>query len=520
MRRGLSRLAPTPAWVRLALVPVLAFIALAVDRQYLLDFWHHLARGRAMIEQGQLVDRDLFTYTVAGQPFQDVNWLSQLAYYELYQAGGLALVQTVNALLVALTLLLLVALCRRKGGSSSVAVVIGVFTFFGLWQILAIRPQTFSLLLFVLLYELLDRAENDRRWLLLPPVLLALWTNLHGAFPAGLMLIGCFLLASAWRAWRDGNLRRDRQTLALALCQAASLLATLANPYGWGIYLYVGQTSSRAADRGILEWLPPRLDMLVGMAWAASLGLLVLLSALAWRRGRRPTAREVFLILCFLPLACRSVRMMAWWLIVFAPMASSWLMALLPVRPTAERTRPSWGAGLTFALLLLAAVLSVPGLEHYNPLLGFAPRQRPTEAGLEAVHRYLAERPAGGRLFSRFEWGEYLSWACGSHCWVFMDGRIEIIPDDVWQQYLCLTFGEQDWQKILDKYRVDYLVLDANYHGEGLLAQVQRSPAWQRVLEADGGVVLFERTTRPKLCRFASVQNDKLLTRRRRATGP
>jgi hypothetical protein len=494
MPRWFAYLTPTPTWVRLALVPVLAFIALAVDRQYLLDFWHHLARGRAMVEQGRLVDRDLFTYTVAGQRFQDVNWLSQLGYYALYQAGGLTLVQTINALIVALTLLLLVTLCRRKSGSLGLAVAVGVFTFFGLWQLLAIRPQTFSLFLFVLLYDLLDRAENNRRWLLLPPFLLALWTNLHGAFPAGLMLLGCFLLASAWRAWRGGGLLRDRLTLALGLCLSASILATLVNPYGWGIYLYVGQTSSRAASRGIVEWLPPRLDMLVGMVWAVSLGLLLLLLALAWRlRGRRPNAREAFLIACFLPLACGSVRMVAWWLIVFAPLAASWLAALLPTRSATE-ARPSWAAGLTFALLLLLAGLSVPGMERFNPLLGFAPRRRQTEAGLEAVHRYLAERPEGGRLFSRFEWGEYLSWSCAPHCRVFLDGRIEIYPDDVWNQYLCLTFGKKGWQEVLDKHRVNYLVLDADYHGDnGLLAQVEKSPGWRRTLKAEGGVVLFER---------------------------
>jgi hypothetical protein len=497
MKRWLWRLAPTPAWVRLAVAPTLAFVALSVDRQYLLDFWHHLARGRAMAEQGRLVDQDLFTCTVPGESFQDVNWLTQLAYYGLYQLGGLALVQIANALTVGLTLGLLVLLCRRRCGSLGIAAAVGVFTAFGLWQVLAIRPQTFSLLLFVVLYGILDRAETRPRWLLLPPLLLALWTNLHGAFPAGLLLLGCFLLASAWQAGRAaGNPFRDRHTRALGACLAASTLATLVNPYGWGVYLYVGQTSSRAAARGIVEWLPPRLEMLVGMAWAASVVLLALLSFLARRcRGRRPTAREVLLILCFLPLACRSVRMVAWWLIVFAPMCCALLAALLP-RPAAppDAGRPSWGAALTFGALAFIAVLSAPGLERYNPLLGFAPRERRTEMALEAVHRRLAGRAADGRVFSRFEWGEYLSWACAPRFRVFMDGRIEIYPDDVWDQYLRLTAGKEGWQRILDDYGVDYLVLDADYHAEsGLLRQVAQSPGWQQTLTLGEGVVLFER---------------------------
>src|SRR5690349_5176386 len=95
-------LLPTPAWVRALLVPALAFIATVSDRNCQTDFWHHLARGRAIAEQGRLVDHDLFTYTVHGQSFQDNNWLSQLFYYFLYQHGGLALVQFVNSLTLAL----------------------------------------------------------------------------------------------------------------------------------------------------------------------------------------------------------------------------------------------------------------------------------------------------------------------------------------------------------------------------------------------------------------------------------
>ena len=50
MSAPLRRLLPTPAWARAALVPALVFIALATDRNYLADFWHHLARGRAIVD--------------------------------------------------------------------------------------------------------------------------------------------------------------------------------------------------------------------------------------------------------------------------------------------------------------------------------------------------------------------------------------------------------------------------------------------------------------------------------------
>lgn len=496
-------LLPTNAWVRLLIVPALAFIALASDHAYLADFWHHLARGRAMAHEGGLVDRDVFTFTVPGREFQDVNWLTQLAYFYLYEHGGLGLVRVVNTLAVAVTLGLLVVFCRRASGSLQIAAGVGILVFFGLWQILTVRPQTFSLLLFVLLYDLLDRAEQ-RPWLLaFPPPLLALWANLHGAFPAGLMLVGCFGLAAFWQrvqALREkGGLTAKcltRTTVAFAispwsLCLLASAFATLANPYGWRVYLYVGLTSNTAAARRIDEWVPPTLDLWIGKAWLASLVVLPLLIAAAWKvRGHKLTAREVVLIGLFLPLASGSVRMVAWWLLVLAPMVAARLAALFPrARDGVEREVPSPGAGLAFGLIVLAMAFSLPGLQRWNPLL--AARQGPrTEDELDALRARLAGHEAGGRVFTRFEWGEYLTWSFWPRYTVFMDGRIEIYPDRVWDDYASVTCGRPGWEHILDDYGVDVLLLDADYHARtGLLPQVEQSGRWRQTMREGPALV-------------------------------
>src|SRR4051812_43102293 len=140
---------PTDRWVRALLAPALVFIATAVDRNYQTDLWHHLARGRLIVEERALVNADRFTYTVPGQPFRDVNGGWQVTFYGLYRVGGLPLVQTVNSALLALALALLFRLARQRSGSPAAACAACVFAFFGLWQLLIIRPQTLSLLLFV-----------------------------------------------------------------------------------------------------------------------------------------------------------------------------------------------------------------------------------------------------------------------------------------------------------------------------------------------------------------------------------
>jgi hypothetical protein len=485
----LRALLPTPTWLRLAIVPVLAFLATATDRHYLADFWHHLARGRAIVQHGALVDRDLFTFTVADQPLQDVNWLTQVGYYGLFEVGGLALVQVVNSLLIAVTLGWLVILCRRRTGSDLAAALAGGIAFFGVWEVLTIRPQTLSMLLFVIVFDLLERSER-RPWLLIvPPALIALWANLHGAFPVGIMLVGCFALASACRC-------RNGRTWALGLCLAACLAATCVNPYGWTIYQYVGGTSSIAYQRQIAEWVAPGPDRLIGWMWLATVPTAIGLLVWRWWQTRQPPAvRDVLLLGCFLALSAGSVRMVAWWMLVSTPVLAEllvWLKPRLAVRDE-DAGRPSLPVGAMFALMVLAVALSLPGLDRFNPVLGPARQGPRLEDDLEAIQRHLAAAKPG-RIYSHFEWGEYLAWSTSPRCQVFMDGRIEIYPDEVWHKYSDVTFGRERWGAVLDEYQVDYLVLDTEFHGRtGLLERVAQSPHWRRAF-ASRRAVLFVRT--------------------------
>ncbi len=478
---------PTDAWVRWLLVPAAAFIALAGNTSYLADYWHHLARGRAIVEQGRLLDEDIFTCTVAGTHFQDVNWLSQVIYFQLHEVGGLALVRVVNAGLVALTLFWLLAICRRVSGSLPIGLGVGIAVFLGIWDVLTIRPQTFSLLLFIAIYDILDRSERSPWLLVIPPLLTGLWANLHGAFPAGIMLVGCWWAAAGWRWLRS----RPTESFpwAYTACLGATCLATLVNPYGWEIYRYVGQTSTLAAARGIDEWLPPGFDQVIGWAFFLSVAVLGTLIWLTRKSRRSITARDLFLICCFLPLACGSVRMVAWWLLVIAPIIAARIAVLWPKAAVANEFVPNRGAAWSVAGLVLAMIFSMPGLQHLNPLIRLRGSDV-TTANVDQAQALLARDLGEARVFSRFEWGEYLSWAAHPRLKVFMDGRIEIYPDDVWQAYAEVTCGKAGWTQVLDDYRIDALLLDAGYHRRtGLLEQVERSPGWQRQYEIGNAVV-------------------------------
>lgn len=484
-----SSIRPSDLWFRWLLVPALVFLAMATSQTHLADFWHHLARGRDIALSGRLLDHEVFTFTIAGQSFQDVNWLTQLGYFYLFQIGGLDLVRVVNALLLCAVFVWLMVLCRRQTQNLAIAMGLGLACFLGLWEVLTIRPQTLSLLLFVAMVDLLDRSEKSP-WLLgVVPLMMALWANLHGAFPAGLILIGCFWLAQTGTWWYERTPAARTHWYTLTLTLAASGLATLINPYGWGIYQYVGLTSRRAGERRLDEWLPPSLDQMIGLAWFLSLPILVGLLWLGWKKYRVPLRiREVVLLGCFGLMALSSVRMVAWWLLILAPILAGRLEKIWPADP-AQTFPPNRGAVLSCLGLVVIMILSLPALHHLNPLLQLRPKDR-TTSHLEQARQYLQDQVPSAQVFARFEWGEYLAWAGHSHSKIFMDGRIEIYPDSVWNDYASITRGDPDWEKILDRWRVDVLLLDADFHRKsGLLSRVESSSQWQLRYQSGNALV-------------------------------
>lgn len=496
MSSFLRRFLPNNHLARALVVPAVVFIATATNRNYLTDFWHHLARGRAMVEYGGILPYEPFTYTIGGQTVRDPNWLTQLGFYGLFQLGGLPLVIAVNSLLLAAALGGVAWLCHRSLRSWPLSAGLGLAAAAGLWQLLIVRPQTGSLLLFVALYATLLAAQRQVRWLLAPPLLCALWVNLHGAFPVALILLGCFSLAALYDAWRGSGLGNgSTNRCAIAGCWlaslAASVAATLLNPYGWRIYHYVLVTSGQATGRAIDEWLPPNVGQLSGVMFYASLAATAVMLAAGWRKT---TARDWILLGCFLPLSLQAVRMLVWWWVVLPPLVCRLLADRVPaaLQDQEADARPGLSALAFCGALALGVMLSLPWCERFSPLMVRDTHRLETD--LDAVLTPVKERDEPTRVFTRFEWGEFLTWTLPHERSIFMDGRMENYPPQVWDEYFVVTSGEAGWQDILDRYRVDFLLLDRQFHSR-LIQRASSAGGWT-VCGDTGRAVLFQRASR------------------------
>ncbi len=455
------------------------FMVTALDRGYQTDLWHHLARGREIWQDRAILNHDVFTYTVADQPIIDNNWLTQVIAYKLFDIGGLELVHTANSILLGLTVSLIVAIGVRRGATARVAGWIGVIVVAGLAPTLLIRPQTVSMLLFASMLYVLLQADQKPRTLCVAPLLMALWANVHGAFPIGLVLIGCFTFAACVDRIRKLPFGDRAGPGAMIACLVSSFAATLANPYGAHVYGYVLNTSSRASGRVIQEWLRPEIFSIQGGFWIASILAMIAL-AIVGRRHVRLWAATLALV--FGVISCTSVRMSIWWYLSAAVIA----MSIWPRRDV-QPAKPSRLAGLMYAAIILAMFVCLPAMQRWNPIFLIRPSERP-EDNLAQLTEAVAVAAPNARVFSRLEWGEYLSFHLPWKNAVYMDGRIEIYPDSLWDEYRQITSAEPGWQAKLDRRGVTVLLLDRHYH-DGLIEAATKSQEWKLIAVIGGGVI-------------------------------
>jgi tetratricopeptide (TPR) repeat protein len=371
------------------------------------DTFYHLAGGRWMLEHGRVLDRETFSFTIAGQPWTDYSWGFQLMLAAAERAGGLRAVIGVRALLVLLTGNLLLFVIWRLSGRqrlpATALTLLGLALY--LSRALNVRPHLVSHLLLIALIALLERFRTSPArvdpWI---PALFLVWANLHGVeYPVGLAVVAAYAAAGLVE---DASPRR--WVLLAAMCFTALLL----NPFGVRLLAMPAMVGDAEMMAVIDEMRPlspaslldlfPHAD-LTSQAW-----LNVALLAGLWFVPRWVVRRDVRSLALFalaFVLALRSLR--------FRPEAGILLACLLAAegaRLTGAAARHLRRAcGVAVVLLVVASVATV--FDHVRR--GFF-RTLDLQRYPEAACRLLAEQGLAGHALVDPSLAGYVTWCAPS----------------------------------------------------------------------------------------------------------
>ncbi len=401
------------------------------------DLWGHLRFGRDILDEGAIPAEDPYSFT-SDRPWINHEWLSEVIMAAAYGLGGSAGLVGLKLVIAAGAFSILWRALRRAGVHPPAAAGLLIAAAVGAYGLmLTVRPQLFSMLLYVILLALLNEAWRGRhRALLWVPLLFAVWANAHGGW-----IVGAGVLA----AWGACAAIGGRLPWAWAAGSALLALAgSLATPYGTGLWRFLWATVGLGrAD--ITEWQPATADAAFLAAWVAAASLIVF----AWYsgRGQTPSARVSGWALTpsslplFVPAimvgvaAFRVTRLGGFFtltnVLLLAPCFAGRGPARLPLsRPPSARDLLAVGALCFAGLAAVAAAvhgrigcvtLAVPGPDEQ-----WAPEA-------EAV-QFLRDNPIRGRMLTYFDYGELAIWHLAPRVRVSYDGRRETVYSEAVQQ--------------------------------------------------------------------------------------
>lgn len=442
------------------------------------DIWWHLHNAQQLVTGHHRILQDVYTYTVAGKPWINPEAGAELPYYFAYRAFGLP-----GIFYVALTVTCLLAggillLCYLRAGSIKTSVLPALLGVLLLSASMGPRTILFGWCLFVALLVILQLHQQGKDHLWLIPPLFLLWINVHASFLVGMVYFvlyaGGGLLQGTWgrlnaRRWAPLERRKILSVFAL------SVAALFVNPYGWRLVLYPFDVAlhQKLTTGYIQEWRS--LEFSDPRAIIAFLVLSAMFLFSLTRSRRWPLHDALFLLLAFYG-AFTHMRFVVLVGIVVCPMLA---LDLPRLAYDAERDRPVLNA------ILMAGLV--------GGFIAFLPNTRRMEAVLAQYYpagamRWLDGHPIQGRIFNALEWGGFINYQ-QPKVRVFMDGRMDIFDHQgVLADYIRATSLE-DSLGILDRYRVEAVLMPGN---APLIYLLEHTQGWREAFH-DGNSVLMLR---------------------------
>lgn len=452
------------------------------------DIWWHMRSGEWILNHHSLPHADPFSITGMGKPWVAYSWSFEILLYLIAKGWDLVGIATFN-LLMWLIITVAIFLFLRRSLVADFWRSIGL-TFLCSLTIIRIfgpRPGLITTLLFIVVLGILlsaQRHASERTLWLLPPILLV-WANVHVQFVYGLFIIGVFCVEPYLNRLFQYQMPEGVHPIrgrTLWPVFAVSALATLVNPYGFGVYrvlwdfirqpkLYSLVTETRA-----MAFDHPAHFLALGITIFAAIVL-----------GRSRQIRPLWLVL----LVWAAVS-------AFKAERDIWVLAIVGVALIASETQTAkvQTTGLSASSRLFA--VTCIALAVISSLVWLTPGNKELLSNIGLVYpvgpvAYIHEHKIEGPIFNDFNWGGFLIYALPDIP-VVIDGRTNIHGQDE------ISYSQATWELQPGWSRNPYLA-NANAvianSGAALTQELYRDPRFKAVF-SDPVSVLFVRVSGPQ----------------------
>ena len=444
------------------------------------DAGWHIRSGENILAAGELPRHDPYSFSRAGQPWMNWEWLADVATGAVHRRAGLGGVALLFSGCIAVAVWCWFQLHWKLESNFLIAGALAI-PLLGTTNLhwLA-RPHIYS---WLLMLAALWWAEGERsgRRLALYAVLTALWANVHGSFLFAPLLallysLSRFLRPLVWKLDRAPEWRAARYYLAAASLSAA---ASLVNPYGWRLHQHViGYLADSELLASVGEF--QSFNFHGAGAWQILAALAVAAAGTAVGLARHRL--DHFLLgLILMAWALRSARGLPLVALLLLPIAGGHLSKFWSRGSESGRLQPAlslWlrrsrdygrrlrdldrggSAWLCAPLLLATVAFSAPLIARRA---GFPESDFPVAASahLERLAPELFE--SSGRLLAPDKFGGYLIYRFQGRLKVFFDGRSDFYGREFLKDYRRLVQVRPGWEDQVKQFGFTHALLPNDY---------------------------------------------------------
>ena len=224
------------SWVFVAVLFIFLGFLLCIEIKGF-DIWFHIGIGKYIWQKAFIPTVDIFSFTAYGQLWVNYGWLYQIISFLSFDSlGPQGLVYTqMFVVLVSFGFLLLLGFDRDRPFVSIATLLLVIFVY---KTRLTYRPDIVSLFFFIVYFFILS-SHLLKRWTLVSLFILQIvWTNIHGFFIFGPLILGISIFSEFVKRlsplpWGWGGIGRlsDKEFHRLKMCCLVVIVACFLNPF-------------------------------------------------------------------------------------------------------------------------------------------------------------------------------------------------------------------------------------------------------------------------------------------------
>lgn len=450
------------------------------------DLGFHLMGGEWMIENKSFHRYDVFTYTVNQNEYIAMYWLFQILIFLIYKISGYKGLSFLTPVLV--TFLFLIIFLRMNKGKihkSISFIVISIIVLIAELRF-SLRPELFSWIFLVLILFILDEYFNkNKNYLYLLPFIQVLWTNFHGIFILGWIVMVFYFLSYIFHYRKF-----DKEFFKYVLI---SILSSFLNPYFLKGVLFPFYLFTRLQEKSVFKdvifefaspfskkalFLMPKTPLLLFYFF---IFLSILFFILTFKKRK---LHEFLILSSFLYLSYTAVRNIPLFLIAYSQILA---LSINNFYNSIKKFLDYFVYILSFIIFLFLIRIFTNSFYYDrgggNFGIGLDDLTQPVGAS-----DFILKNNLKGKILNDLNHGSWLIWSVREK--VFIDGRLEVMKEKFFKKYKE-SFRPGGILELIREYKPDLVIFDHSYP-EALFwdRDIKSMPDW-RMIYADYKSVIF-----------------------------